>query len=179
MTTRQLLFIPLLLAVAMQTGHYVEHIAQVIQIYWQYVAPANAHGLLGEVFDFEWVHFAYNLSLEVMLIGLWLAYRSTRPAPSTPAQVGLRLLAGLALFQGYHSIEHISKLYQYLFVPLYQSGMPPTPGLLPLVTGWRIFVVHFWLNTIVWVGMALAVWYLRPSPAVPPRARSDLRPTYP
>jgi len=166
MTTRQL-FIPLLLAVAAQTGHYAEHVAQLFQIYAQNIAPAKAHGLLGSVFDFEWVHFVYNVGLELMLIGLWLAYRTaSRTGFAASSHLGVQLLAGLVVFQGYHAIEHIVKLCQYLFIPLYQSGMPPTPGILPLVTGWRIFLVHFWLNTMVWAGMVLALWYLRPGIAV-------------
>lgn len=163
MTARQL-FLPLLLAFAAQTGHYAEHVAQMIQIYAQHIALANAHGLLGAVFDFEWVHFAYNIGLELMLMGLWLAYRSAAKTNQEPiSPIGLQLLAGLVLFQGYHSVEHFAKLYQYLFVPLYQSGMPPTPGILPLLTGWRIFLVHFWLNIVVWAWMMLAAWHLRPS----------------
>jgi hypothetical protein len=151
-----------------QTGHYAEHVAQMIQIYAQHIAPANAHGLLGAVFDFEWVHFTYNVGLELLLIGLWLAYRTAAKAgTATVEPVGLSLLTGLVLFQGYHSIEHFAKLYQYLFMPLYQSGMPPTPGIVPLVTGWRIFLVHFWLNTVVWVVMVIALWYLRPKFAAP------------
>ena len=162
MTTRKL-FSLLALAVAAQTGHYAEHVAQLIQIYGQGIAPAHAHGLLGSVFDFEWVHFTYNVGLELMLIGLWLAYRAAAKArTATVEPVGLSLLTGLVLFQGYHSIEHFAKLYQYLFVPLYQSGMPPTPGLVPLLTGWRIFLVHFWLNMVVWASMVAALWYLRP-----------------
>jgi hypothetical protein len=36
----------------------------------------------------------------------------------------------------------------------------PTPGILPTVTGWPIFLVHFGINMVVWVLMALAVWRL-------------------
>jgi len=166
MTTRKL-FIPLALAVVVQSTHYAEHVAQLIQIYQLGIAPAAAHGLLGSVFDFEWVHFLYNLSLEGILIALWLGYRNVaQTGREAPAHQGIWLLTGLAVFQGYHSIEHIVKLYQYLVIPLYQFGMPPTPGILPLITGWRIFLVHFWLNTIVWAGMVVALWHLRPGIAV-------------
>ncbi len=163
MTTRQL-FTLLALAFAVQSAHYAEHITQLIQIYALGIAPPEAHGLLGSVLDFEWVHFLYNLGLEIVLVGIWLGYRKVRQAARlTTPHPRIQLLAGLALFQGYHAIEHITKLYQYLFLPAYQSGLPPTPGILPTLTGWPIFLVHFWLNTIVWAAMVWALWHLRPN----------------
>ncbi len=161
MTTRRL-FAVLALAFAVQTAHHAEHVTQLIQIYALGFKPPEAHGLLGSVFDFEWVHFLYNLGLETALIGLWLGYRRARLVdPAGVSRRGFGVLTGLALFQGYHSVEHIVKLYQYLFVPFYQSGLRPTPGFLPQVSGWPIFLVHFWLNMIVWTAMALALWSLR------------------
>jgi len=176
MTPRKL-FLLLAITLAVQTAHYAEHVAQLIQIYTLGIAPPNAQGLLGSVFDFEWVHFSYNLGLEGVLIALWFGYRKiNRKRPHARLTGGLRFLASLAVFQGYHSIEHITKLYQYLFLPLYQSGLPPTPGILPTLTGWPIFLVHFWLNTVVWAALVFAVWQLRPGvvtqTAVRPQAAS-------
>ncbi|MBI3362730.1 MAG: hypothetical protein HY023_16640, partial [Chloroflexi bacterium] len=71
------LFVLLALAFAVQTAHHAEHVTQLIQIYALGFKPPEAHGLLGSVFDFEWVHFVYNIGLEVALIGLWLGYRSS------------------------------------------------------------------------------------------------------
>ncbi|HEX6386599.1 MAG TPA: hypothetical protein VF177_18155 [Anaerolineae bacterium] len=167
------LYLLLVITLAVQTAHYAEHVAQVIQIYSLGIAPPHAHGLLGHLFDFEWVHFLYNVGLEMVLAVLWLSYRASRRESGSPyPSGGILLLTSLVLFQGYHSVEHLTKLYQYLFLPLYQSGLPPTPGLLPTLTGWPIFLVHFWLNTMVWVGLVAAVWQLRPGmvgrTAVPP-----------
>jgi hypothetical protein len=156
------LFLVLAIAFLVQSAHFAEHVAQIIQIYAQGIRPPEAHGLLGSVFDFEWVHFTYNIGLEVALILLWLAYRRTRQERPLPAiSSAVPLLTGLVVFQGYHSIEHITKLYQYLFNALYQSGAVPTPGILPTVTGWPIFLVHFGINMVVWALMALAFWKLR------------------
>ncbi len=163
MTTCKL-FTLLAFVFALQTAHYAEHVTQLIQIYALGITPPVAHGLLGSVFDFEWVHFLYNLGLEIVLVGLWLGYRYIGQATSSATlHRGIQILTGLAVFQGYHSIEHIAKLFQYLFIPIYQSGLPATPGILPSLTGWPIFLVHFWLNTIVWVAIILVVWQLRPS----------------
>jgi len=162
-TTRRL-FILFGLIFAVQTGHYAEHVTQMIQIYALHTTPPLARGLLGSVFDFEWVHFVYNLGLELALVALWLGYRSIRQADfSITLNRGIWLLAATAVFQGYHSIEHITHILQYLFIPVYRSGLFPQPGILPDQTGWPIFLVHFWLNTIVWVAMVVVLWHLRPS----------------
>ena len=166
MTTRTL-FSLFVIIFAVQTGHYAEHLTQMIQIYALHTTPPLARGLLGSVFDFEWVHFVYNLGLEIALAALWLGYRSIWQADaSITLNRGIRLLAATAVFQGYHSIEHITKIYQYLFIPVYQSGLFPPPGILPDQTGWPIFLVHFWLNTIVWVAMVVVLWHLRPTTVV-------------
>ena len=155
------LFLILAIAFLVQSAHFAEHVAQIIQIYAQGIRPPEAHGLLGSVFDFEWVHFTYNLGLEVVLIGLWLGYRQVRRDHPLPAvSSALPVLTGLVVFQGYHSIEHIIKVYQYLFNALYQSGVVPTPGILPTLTGWPIFLVHFGINLVVWALMVLAIWKL-------------------
>lgn len=162
MTTHRL-FTVFALMFAVQTAHYAEHVTQMIQIYALGITPPLARGLLGSVFDFEWVHFLYNVGLEIVLVQLWFGYRYVRrTTTATTLSRGMRLLAGLAVFQGYHSIEHIAKMVEYLFIPVYKSGLFPPPGILPYVTGWPIFLVHFWLNTIVWVAMVLTLWHLRP-----------------
>ncbi|MGH2625257.1 MAG: hypothetical protein ACRDHY_01230, partial [Anaerolineales bacterium] len=163
-------------AFVVQSAHYLEHVAQIVQIYALGYRPPEAHGLLGSVFDFEWVHFVYNQGLEILLVALWLGYRRAfRGGPG--GRVGI--LGGLALFQGYHAVEHFVKLYQYLFDPFYQFGIRPPPGVLPLVTGWPIFLVHFGLNTLVWTVMAWALWRLRPPRLVEQGLASLRRMTWP
>jgi hypothetical protein len=153
----------LALACLVQAAHFVEHIVQVTQIYAYQVPPTAAHGLFGAVFDTEWVHVNYNLGLQLTLVAVWLIYRQLHGA-RTP-RAGLRALAGLVVFQGYHSVEHVVKLWQYLFVPAYQGGLVPTPGLLPQATMWPIFLLHFWLNAAVLAGMLAALWLLGRAPA--------------
>jgi len=161
-------------AFVVQSAHYLEHVAQIVQIYAFGYRPPEAHGLLGSVFDFEWVHFVYNQGLEILLVALWLGYRRALRHEHVGDGRGVRILGGLALFQGYHALEHSLKLYQYLFDPFYQFGIRPPPGVLPLVTGWPIFLVHFALNTPVWAVMAWALWRLRP-PRLAERALAYLR----
>jgi hypothetical protein len=155
------MFALLAIAFLLQSAHFAEHVAQIVQIYAQQIPPPNAHGLLGSAFDFEWVHFLYNISLEIALITLWLGYDSLHRSKALPLINKLMpSFISLVTFQGYHVIEHSVKLFQYLLIEVYQSGSVPTPGILPTVTGWPIFLVHFWINLIVWVLMVVLIWRL-------------------
>jgi hypothetical protein len=175
MKPRHLYYLAFAILFLIQSAHFAEHVAQLIQIYGQGIKPPEAHGLLGSVFDFEWVHFVYNISLEVTLIWLWFEYRRARQTQLfAVSRRDLTWLSALVLFQGYHSVEHFVKLYQYLFIPKYQSGVVPTPGILPEATGWPIFLVHFGFNLIVWATMAAALWRLYP-PGLMATMRAALR----
>lgn len=148
-----------------QTAHHAEHVAQMFQIYVLGLRPADAHGLLGSTFDFEWVHFTYNFGLELALIALWLVFRRTLTEGTH--RKGMQVLTSLVFFQGYHAFEHVFRIFQYLFDPLYSLGLQPPPGILPVVTGVPSFAIHFWLNMMVWMVLALALWYLRPPGLLP------------
>lgn len=128
-----------------QGAHMVEHVAQVIQKF--ILGYPDAHGLLGSIFDFEWVHFIYNTTLEVALI-LILVW--CRRATSHPGSLSLRVVVWL---QGYHVIEHVVKMYQYYVIGV--TG--PTKGILGFV--FPVIWVHFWMNLIVYA-LILRAWYL-------------------
>ncbi len=126
-----------------QSAHMVEHVAQVIQKYG--LGIANPHGLLGAIFDFEWVHFLYNTSLEVglILVLIWCGR-----ATGQPASLALRTVVWL---QGYHVVEHVVKMYQYYIIGV--TG--PTKGILGNV--FPVIWVHFWLNLMV-LSLVFAAW---------------------
>ncbi len=150
-------------ALALQSIHMVEHITQVLQYYYLHVP---AHGLLGEVLDREWVHLAYNGSLEVALIGILLGYGLYRPLGSGGHMVaGQYLFLGLVVLQGYHVFEHVVKIMQYL-----ATGKEDTPGILGQF--FPTILVHFTLNAIVLAMMVLAYYRLGSAQ----RAWMDLRP---
>ncbi len=153
-------FLFLTLTLLLQTAHYLEHIAQVIQVYALGFYPKDAHGLLGHIFNEEWVHFAYNITLGLALISVYLYYRRNQESWLSSSRLGRFSLATVAILQGYHALEHIVKLYQHYFVPFYSFLHQPTHGLLPLATGWPIIPVHFWLNSFVWGLIVLAWWGL-------------------
>src|SRR5687767_7452099 len=89
-------------ACIVQSAHMVEHIAQATQHVVLLIAPA--HGFLGAVFDLEWVHFAFNMSLELALVAALLLARRAHGRRAVPA---LGIAVGV---QGYHAVEHVVKM---------------------------------------------------------------------
>lgn len=126
-------------ACVVQAAHMVEHVAQVIQKFGLH--RAQAHGLLGAIFDREWVHMAYNAPLEAALIVVLVSFARSGFVPWS--------LGAVVIVQGYHVVEHAVKIYQY-----YTIGLPDTPGILGRVfpTIW----VHFSFNLTVLTMMTLA-----------------------
>lgn len=117
-----------------QSFHMIEHVAQLLQKF--VLGQPEAHGLLGTIFDFEWVHFVYNTSLEValVLVLIWcrraMAHRVARP------------LRGVVWWQGYYVIEHAVRMFQY-----YVGGVASPKGILGFV--FPVIWLHFWINLIV------------------------------
>jgi nitrous oxidase accessory protein NosD len=143
------------LLLAVMAGHEAEHVAQLLQKdALDASCPTDCRGLLGFVFDLEWVHFAYNVSIELVLLGLVVGFRLWR----NPL-----LMAGTAI-QGYHVAEHVYKLEQW-----FANGRhSPTPGILGQHLS--LVEVHFVLNTIVFLlvvggffeaGLHRRLWALR------------------
>lgn len=126
-----------------QSFHMVEHVLQILQKYYWMVPP---HGLLGETFDREWVHMAYNSTLEATLLVMLLGYGlwSSGALAKFPGgrKWGLYTFWALVTFQGYHVVEHIVKMYQYI-----STGRPDTPGLLGQF--FPPILVHFTINLAV------------------------------
>ncbi len=142
---------------AVMLAHELEHVVQVAQKdVVGATCPNDCRGALGFIFDVEWVHFAYNVSIFAAVGALVAVFRLREPF----------LLAGLAL-QGYHVVEHSLKLEQWLT----NGHRSPTPGLL----GQHVSLVelHFVFNSAVFVlvtagyfrlGLHRRLWELR-SPA--------------
>lgn len=124
--------------IGVMAAHEAEHVAQVIQK--DAVAascPNDCRGLLGFVFDIEWVHLAYNASIEAALLALVVGFRLWNPL----------LLAGVAL-QGYHVVEHVEKIQQW-----FANGRhSPTPGILG--QHFSLVELHFGLNSAVFALVA-------------------------
>jgi hypothetical protein len=149
--------LPVVFAVllAVMAGHEAEHVAQVLQKNTLDAAcPTDCRGVLGFVFDLETVHFAYNLSIEAILLALVVGFRLWRNP----------LLVGGTVLQGYHVVEHVYKFQQWLA----NGGHSPTPGLLGM--NFSLVELHFVLNTLVFLlvlggcldaGLHRRLWELR------------------
>jgi hypothetical protein len=141
--------------VGVMLAHEAEHVAQVAQKdVLGASCPNDCRGLLGFMFDVEWVHAAYNDSLLVLLVAIVLAYRMWLPEWRRTSAVGWwALLLGVFLIQGYHVVEHSIKLAQWLD----NGHRSPTPGLLgqvlppPSGHNFSLIELHFTINTLVLV----------------------------
>ena len=134
-----------LFVVLVMAAHESEHVAEVVQKHvLANPCPTDCRGLLGFALDVEWVHAAYNHSLLVLLVAVYVGYRMWERRWRERDFPGWALMtAGVFVIQAYHVFEHSLKLDQW-FANGHHS---PTPGLLgqflPLVE------LHFAINTVV------------------------------
>jgi hypothetical protein len=136
-------------------GHWVEHVAQVYQVYIMGWLPKEAGGALGLWFpklaEAEVLHFTYNLFLLTGIILLRSGFRNRA-----------RTFWNLALIaQGWHFFEHTLLQIQWL-TGYYLFGASEQIGIgqlwLPRVE------LHFLYNLIVFIPMVIGmVYYLYPS----------------
>jgi hypothetical protein len=98
--------------VVTQAGHFVEHVAQMIQIHLLGLQGAAARGIFGSL-DIEWVHFVWNTWVLIAVLVLLRPYGRSG---------WLRLTL---LLTGWHELEHA-----YIFSVYLQTGISGTPGLL-------------------------------------------------
>jgi hypothetical protein len=98
--------------VVTQTGHFLEHIAQMIQIHILGLQGADARGIFGTL-DIEWVHFTWNTWVIVAVLVLLSRFGANR------------WLVLTAVLAGWHEVEHA-----YIFTVYLQTGIAGLPGLL-------------------------------------------------
>ncbi|HLZ23682.1 MAG TPA: hypothetical protein VKQ30_16350 [Ktedonobacterales bacterium] len=95
-----------------QTGHFLEHVAQMIQIHVLGFEGAGARGIFGTL-DIEWVHFIWNTWVLLVVLVLLGRFRANR------------WLWVALLLCGWHEVEHVAIFRVYLM-----TGVSGTPGIL-------------------------------------------------
>jgi hypothetical protein len=98
--------------VVTQTGHLLEHVAQMVQLHALGLTGAAARGVFGAL-DLEWVHFVWNTWVIAAVAVLLLRFGANR------------WLWLAALLAGWHEAEHVYILSVYL-----ATGVAGAPGLL-------------------------------------------------
>jgi hypothetical protein len=140
---------------AIMIGHEAEHVAQILQKNaLDASCPTDCRGVLGFVFDLEWVHFAYNVGIEGALLGIVGLFRLWRNP---------WLVTAVAL-QGYHVVEHVEKLQQWLG----NGHHSPTPGILGM--HFSLVELHFVFNTTVFLLVVAGYVSIRAWRGIPGRA---------
>ena len=107
-----------------QSVHYVEHIAQMIQIHLLGFGVSQAHGIIGQL-DLEWVHFLFDaVWVPICAYTLLVIYYKSNP-----------WLWALAVITGWHAAEHVAIMLVYLGWDSWHgsylwTGIIGSPGLL-------------------------------------------------
>jgi hypothetical protein len=146
-----------------QTGHFLEHVAQMIQIHLLRLQGAQAQGVFG-MLNIEWVHFVWNTWVLIAAVVLLVRYRDNA------------WLWFTTLFAAWHAIEHAYIVWVYV-----RTGVAGTPGLLSLggaIQGGLPITrpdLHFLYNLIETAPLAVAFFWqvrrtstkaaVRPAPA--------------
>jgi hypothetical protein len=140
-------YVILTIALAVQSFHMLEHIAQLVQ---KFVLNIHAaHGLLGASLDFEPVHFTYNTIYLALVVIVWLSFRNT-PIKNMKGICSylLPLISFVLVTQSWHFVEHAVKLEQHFI-----SGCLSCPGILGYYTD--PILLHFAYNTIVFLPLVV------------------------
>jgi hypothetical protein len=98
--------------VVTQGAHFLEHVAQMVQIHLLGLSGLQARGILG-MLDIEWVHFIWNSWVLLCVVLLLFLF------PRNP------WLWVLLLISAWHEVEHVYIMSVYL-----QTGHIGAPGLL-------------------------------------------------
>ncbi|MGH9156099.1 MAG: hypothetical protein ACRD1K_09775 [Acidimicrobiales bacterium] len=149
--SRQGLALLFLGALLYQGFHQIEHTIETVQL--RLLHHATAHTLIGGL-DFEWVHLGANVFLLWCLIAVAVcAGAATRASWRSDARVGWWGLCAALSVQGYHVVEHLVRIVQYL-----ASGGKYPPGTVTTVLDPVWF--HFGVNLTVLAGMAVGFFGL-------------------
>lgn len=136
-------YVILAVAVAVQSFHMLEHIAQLVQKF--VLQLPTAHGILGASLDFEPVHFTFNMLYLGLVVAVWVSFIKT---PFRKMNLVYGLVIFVLVFQSWHFVEHAVKLEQH-----FVKGCVSCPGILGYY--FDPILLHFAYNTIVYVPLVV------------------------
>ena len=127
--------------ILLQGVHELEHVVQVTQRF--VLGNPTGAGILGSWLDIEPVHMAYNTGFLALIVLCYLM-------GGFPGEVRRRhpvtfwLMTFVLLFEGYHVLEHVVKMAQFL-----ETGMNGTPGIVGQFV--NLVWLHFTYNTVAYL----------------------------
>jgi hypothetical protein len=131
-------------------AHWAEHLVQAYQVYALRWPLHQARGVLGQVFPWlvhsEVLHYGYAV---IMLVGIWMLL------PGFVGRARTWWLAALVI-QFWHHIEHALLQAQVIAGRTFFGAAQPT-SILQL--WFPRLELHLFYNTIVFVPMAVAMYY--------------------
>ena len=111
----------------------------------------EAKGLIGQYFDLEPLHLAYSVAILWFLMVVYRLSGAHRPNYWTRGMSAWWLITIALIVQGYHLIEHLFRLWQYI-----QSGLDGTPGILGNAVD--PIMLHFLASTLGFLPVVGAFW---------------------
>ena len=133
-------------------GHWAEHLAQAVQIYWLGWPRPQAGGVLGLWYPWlvgsEVLHYGYAV---VMLIGIWVLRKGFTGVSRKWWTVAL-------VIQFWHHIEHALLQGQVLFHHNI-LGSPIPLSILQIAFPTSRVEIHLFYNAVVFIPMMIGMYY--------------------
>ena len=137
-----------MIAGCFQTIHFSEHIVQVIQKFYEKLPVAN--GILGWYFNNEPLHFTYTAVYLTLIVIAWINFRKA----DETSRIVYSLLSFTLVFQSWHFVEHVDKLYQHFTI-----GCNFCPGIVGHYVDTTL--LHFSYNLIVLVPVIIIIFIIQ------------------
>ena len=123
-----------------------------LRVFQRFLLSApEADGLIGQFFDIEPLHLAYSVAILWFLLLVYRLSGAHRPESWIRGMSAWWLLTIALIIQGYHVIEHLFKIWQFI-----QAGRDATPGILGNAVDpiW----LHFLTGTLAFLPVVAAFW---------------------
>ncbi len=140
-------------ALIYQIFHHFEHLTQIFQWWFLQLTPPQAKGIIFFA-DLEWNHFIFDMGYFIMLfVATMILLRRWWQTGNRLGRMGVFLLIGMNLVQGWHAVEHTYRIVHHV-----QTGCEPCAGIADQMLGIPLIPLHFWFNVLA-LTMPLMVFF--------------------